>query len=484
MKNYNYIWIRANIIYLLILYVLPLCAQSSRSYRLTFGLNDFKLQTNNGTTKIVSDKYYLSFESNTTKPGLPLIGKSFLIENDVVIDSISYSVISKQDIGKYVIANNPKIRALGLNNSSEKQFVYPYDTTKVYPEKIAKGFTSSDMDGYRLVSSSLCPFIYDAQTRILSLATTIDVTIYTSKIKQRSTLNPLIGGNMRSIVKNTVVNPEELSTLYPEKTQARTLDANSSVRYLIVTADSLKESFTRLLEWKKNKGLTADVISIESINANYTGADLQEKIKKCLQYYYNNKYLKYVLLGGDINIVPARICTAKCLGGYHSFPSDLYFACLDETKNGCNYTFDWDADNDGVYGENEDIIDKDPEIHVSRIPMENSEQIKGYIDKLFAYEYNYDSMAKYYDKVLFGGCEALFLDSITGKSDMNIYGEMICDSEFPSAITSNKFFLYDTESNINGKTFCISDIQQTLNNGFHIINIDTHGHYNGWETMD
>lgn len=117
------------------------------------------------------------------------------------------------------------------------------------------------------------------------------------------------------------------------------------IDYLIVTADSLKDAFTPLARFKRLKGLRVKVESIENIlqmPCDYT--EPQEKLKYYLYTLYQNNGLKWCLLGGDDNIIQARICYLSELESHNYFAADKYYACFE--KN-----FRWDANNNGIYGE-------------------------------------------------------------------------------------------------------------------------------------
>ena len=96
------------------------------------------------------------------------------------------------------------------------------------------------------------------------------------------------------------------------------------MEYLIITNDELKDSFEGLAESKMSKGIPALVVTTNQIEEYYPGVDLAEKIYNYLKDVYNNWNMVYVLLGGDVNIIPSRIASNDLFSGY--FVSDLYFS--------------------------------------------------------------------------------------------------------------------------------------------------------------
>jgi len=82
--------------------------------------------------------------------------------------------------------------------------------------------------------------------------------------------------------------------------------SGETATYLIITQDSLAAAFEPLMDWKTRKGLHARIVTIESINFQYPGIDLQERIRNCIKDYYSNSGTDWVLLGGDTQVIPDR----------------------------------------------------------------------------------------------------------------------------------------------------------------------------------
>jgi hypothetical protein len=134
------------------------------------------------------------------------------------------------------------------------------------------------------------------------------------------------------IIKSEVVNPDwviDISDFLP---------LAIGVDYLIITdkqkwnadtitpggsAGDLPKAFESLAIWKKKRGLRTKIVTITDIvNGNYgdfkTGArDLQEVIRNFLKWAYSQWNVSWVLLGGDIDIIPIRL-VAGAKRGYIS----------------------------------------------------------------------------------------------------------------------------------------------------------------------
>jgi hypothetical protein len=79
----------------------------------------------------------------------------------------------------------------------------------------------------------------------------------------------------------------------------------SEVKYLIITNNydvngvfvgDLVSEFQRLADWKTKKGVPAIVKTVEWVNSNYQGCDIQEKIKNFIKDAYSQWEADWVLL--------------------------------------------------------------------------------------------------------------------------------------------------------------------------------------------
>jgi len=158
---------------------------------------------------------------------------------------------------------------------------------------------------------------------------------------------------------------------------------------LLITSDKLKEAWLPYVEWRSNSEKTVKIITTAEISKDYKGPDIQEKIRLCVREHIDKKGTKSIILGGDslpqsknskttvnnAGIVPDRdTIHVNMWGEKTDIPTDIYY--ISPTN--------WDADNDGIYGEFEDdkgaITYPDGSIGIGR---------KAYTDKVISYESNY-----------------------------------------------------------------------------------------------
>ncbi len=151
--------------------------------------------------------------------------------------------------------------------------------------------------------------------------------------------------------------------------------------YVIVTGAGLDTVFQRLADWKTAKGVPAVVRTMDWVYANYTGRDQAEQLRNYLKTLPDSG-VKYVLLGGDVGVVPFRkafamVSEAGLNPREDSLPCDLYFADLDGS---------WDANNNDLFGEVGDSVDLYTDLSVGRAPVNNVAQAQTFVRKVIGYE--------------------------------------------------------------------------------------------------
>jgi len=154
--------------------------------------------------------------------------------------------------------------------------------------------------------------------------------------------------------------------------------------YLLVTSQALLPAFQPLLDRRMAEGLAVHAETMENIATNFSGVDLAEKLRNYIRYAYTNSGVQYVLLGGDVSIVPTRYAYGYCSGYSDSIPSDLYFACLDGSWNG-NGNGVWGESNDGDTGGDVDML---AEVIAGRAPVETQAEVENFVAKTLAAESN------------------------------------------------------------------------------------------------
>lgn len=157
----------------------------------------------------------------------------------------------------------------------------------------------------------------------------------------------------------------------------------SPVAYLIITSDAMAPAFQQLADWKTQSGVPAVVRTVSFVTQQYPyGVDDADRIRMFIRDAYARWGTKWVLLGGDTDVIPERLAHTLFYGG-ESIASDLYFQCLDRN---------WNADGDSLYGEGYldvddpgDACDMLPEVYVGRAPVSSAADAQVFVNKTLQY---------------------------------------------------------------------------------------------------
>ncbi|MCU0495094.1 MAG: C25 family cysteine peptidase, partial [Chloroflexaceae bacterium] len=230
----------------------------------------------------------------------------------------------------------------------------------------------------------------------LALVTQMDVLLRLQPATSVATL-PALSEAQRArtvaLARAVVVNPQDVPAL-----RSPGPPPPSTVDYLIITDNTtwnattiqpsgrangdLVSAFGPLADWRTQRGLKARVITVTNIVNNslgygdfVTGAhDLQEVIRKFLQWAYRTWGVAYVLLGGETAIVPVRsISTISWLTD--NAPTDFYYAALSPKNN-------WSEKQTIIYNQCDYTI----HMSVGRVAVRSAEQVRHFVDKVIAYE--------------------------------------------------------------------------------------------------
>jgi len=149
--------------------------------------------------------------------------------------------------------------------------------------------------------------------------------------------------------------------------------------YVIITSDGLQIAVDPLKNYKELQGLSVQVQTIEWVDANVAGVDLQEKMRNYLRDNYLAWGTDYVLLVGLPSTVPMRTCHTPT--GYGDTPTDYYYSDL---------SGDWDLNDDGDWGEygvddEPGGVDFYPEVYVGRIPTDVAGEITSICNKIVTF---------------------------------------------------------------------------------------------------
>ncbi len=165
----------------------------------------------------------------------------------------------------------------------------------------------------------------------------ISFSVDTTEICDANSLFRDSSEDIQSIVKQ-IENPL-MTTTYQKQMLKPTLQNNDSsnddYKYVIITSNELEEYFNNFVVYKNNF-ISTRTINLSYINSNFYGRDLQEKIRESIRYAYQNWNTEYVLLGGDVDIIPYRGLFGKAIDHKgdllidYDIPADIYLCAWSE----------------------------------------------------------------------------------------------------------------------------------------------------------
>ncbi len=311
-------------------------------------------------------------------------------------------------------------------------------------------FTNQSLAGYQLATINVFPVLFQADRGLLTYYDSFSLELQLERADSADGLVPVSDPAVTAQVANSVINPEILAT-YTTASPAERYD------YVIVTTADLAPAFDPLLHEKAARGLSTRLVTTDWIAANYTGTengDLPDKIRQFLRESYEQHGTRYVLLGGDHEIIPARKVYAAVGSTVDAgLATDMYYASLDGPWNGDGDGW-WGEANDGAGGGDVDLI---PDIAVGRAPVSNLTEARNFVAKTVMYATAAHPNAT---TALLLGEE---LDSVTNGT---VSSEVIRSRTIPSDWTVHT--LYDTTTTVWTKSQLISELNASPNLVHHL----------------
>ncbi|HEC82961.1 MAG TPA: hypothetical protein ENI46_00575, partial [Firmicutes bacterium] len=190
-------------------------------------------------------------------------------------------------------------------------------------------------------------------------------------------------------------------------------------QYAIITSSTFQAVAETLAAWKTRKGVPTKVYLVSWIESNYPGYDTQEKIRNFLRLDDSTPRFDYVLLLGDTDVIPDRKCWSQ---DGDQVPCDYYYSDVVDGAYGSGY--DWDTDNDHVWGEFDDTITWLPDIYVGRIASSSLSEVETIINNIISYEKN-PPVGSWPKKVVFGSAFANYPTTDYDPTDMAAVAEHV-----------------------------------------------------------
>lgn len=425
-----------------------------------------------GNSTITSDVEEEPHYPDRNVPKLPWFAVYVDIESEKEFESFSYELSPLRTLKDIRIKSVPKILPTDMilteneiNDLAERMPIR-------YPENNLRYLcVRSTQEGNNRLIFLACPYIYDKDKEELQVLSGMDVEV---KLRDSDSQRKLKVENVKDTIPGLI-------------SECLGYSESKNIDYVIITTKALAPAFSELISWKRKKGLNAAVIPLHMIYAAYSSAEYSPltKIKKCIQTLKERKNLKYVLIGGDLSVVPSinAYCYFKLDNDPnndefivdYSIPADIFFACFEGD-------YEWDANHNGIYGEVDDDIVFRPEVAISRLPLSTSQDILNYTAKLVSYESQIGNVCSIDDFLLVG----TMLKSESYNNHYNIYyfNNQIINEYIKPFWSGNCIRVYDSLNDLNNGVPVVIDrnyFANLLRMGFPFINLICHGSTNSFQ---
>ena len=253
-----------------------------------------------------------------------------------------------------------------------------YATNSNYPIQPQGHLTTSFLNGYAFALSSFTPLKYNPASGQVSYFKKVTIRITTRPSAEAIQALGNISSSVTAVsrVVKLAQNPDLVND-YPVKS-SRT----NGYQMLIITPAAYQADFTELIDHYLMEGIKTSVVTTEFIQGSMTGFDLPEKMRNYIIQEYQNNDIEYVLLGGDVELMPYRgfYCFVQSSSAYEdsNIPADLYYSSLDGN---------WNNDGDDRWGEpgEDDLL---ADIAVSRLPFSNHTELAAMLHKSISYQFS------------------------------------------------------------------------------------------------
>ncbi len=341
-------------------------------------------ETGNGYTRIRVGNALKT--SGTGKPVLPYVPLRLAIPEGKEVKSFELSVES-EDTLHFPLPVEPG-SAYIIPGQTNEQLEYQtdpyiYESEEFWPEESSRFGGIHFKQGNGIASYQLFPVQVSPLTHTAVAARSMTVEVIWKNRRQKRS-------SEKSLIKRRPLNTKEmLIQNSPSNIQSRSSETGNAA-YLAITSEALKNSsnennLQKLLLKHRERGLTTKILTVEEIQAQYTGVDLQEQIRNAIIDHYNGSGTKFVLLAGDTPIIPARQffmddaphSSNKNQNRRINISTDLYYSCLDGDHNYDNDTL-WGETTDGVEGGFPDILS---EVYIGRFAVETEIELANIVGK-------------------------------------------------------------------------------------------------------
>jgi hypothetical protein len=265
-----------------------------------------------------------------------------------------------------------------------------YASDQTYPGQVGEYLGQGQWRRYSTARVAFQPFSYRPLSGMLrfhpTLVVTIEYRLPEPGSPARREFERLRDDHvLDDVVARHLVNSDLVQAWYDGLAAAPLVTANSLYDYVIVVEDeTMAAALAPFKTWKESLGHTVNVVTLDWIHSNYSGVDVAEEVWNFLHEKYpaGEWGIRYVLLVGDLQIIPTRRVYYADKGW--GFRSDHFFAKLSGGDTGEQV---WNQDGDVRWGElHDDEMTVEPDVLVGRIPLNDATEVGTAIQAMITFE--------------------------------------------------------------------------------------------------
>lgn len=432
------------------------------SHTFKFSESDFAITASDTDSLIISSIKGVATYPDPSQPGIPTLGKNLALSANETVKEVTYT-LSKRLIRSGVDLKNAPM-AIPMSMTIDDVVTPPGGyAANVYPSTNCALSKCYRIGGVNIASLLVTPFVFDAQNRNLYFVDSLQVELETEASMARSVI-PGTTFSQMELLEATIENTSFLDrvdiTLPP-------VEEDDYCEYLIITRDNYKAAFQPLADWKRKKGVPSKIITVEEIERTYTSDSRHMRIKECIKEMHENHGTMFVLLGGDVEVIPTQYCYVKTDvleydedEGFRyieaNIPSDIYYSCPED--------LDWDNNVNPQTGELNSSINVVPNIYVTRVPVSDVSHVVSFVDRIIEYEQN----PTFKHALLQAGAD--LGDFVTGE-DM---ADKFFDEVINGKIRMEAFKYFNTHT-YSGLPFNMGGFSNELASGYQFVDVISHG---------
>jgi hypothetical protein len=310
------------------------------------------------------------------EPDLPFFGYSLLLPegNEATGITVKREGAVVYPLGSKIAPVQPQYP---LSHPILEELTMPdpliYKSEEMFPPNPAKGLRTEFLNGHAIAFGAFSPFEYHPQRDELVFYKYVTVEIdYQTGERAANALNLM---KKDAIIAKRLQNSVDNMDAIPQYNSNR----DTGVEYLMIIDGEKLTNWQPLADFYESYGISVMFKPVSEIAASGTGQDLQDKIRNYIIGMYQANPLRYVLLGGDTDVIPHRGFTVDLGAGSErdeDIPADMYYSCLDGN---------WNTDGDAFWGEPMEA-DLAPELAIGRICYNNDAEIANQINKITLYQ--------------------------------------------------------------------------------------------------